>query len=342
MNRVKYDSYFITSEIPESVDGVGDDLSLSLIYDEIKNAREEDDSRLSMGIWERELKKADWPLVESLAVDILSSKSKDLQVVAWLIEAIVSMDGLNGIPTAFSILKLFLESFWYTCFPKNEDNSSDEGMKINILNWIESCVSDKILMYSFVENVTLYEYEYAVQMKALGKRSADVEAEISRDIQKNHRKTLDEIHGLLKRESMSSIRPLEEEIAKINVAIASLKETLGKILGDPQIVSFSRVVDQISEIYRIIDQTCKQEPAIQGKNEISEIVNKETSDDIYSQLSKFSMELKRLEKHSPVPFMLDLIVRWKDKTLFEIMNDLKTGETEAHKLLKILINPSFT
>ncbi|MDR2074844.1 MAG: type VI secretion system ImpA family N-terminal domain-containing protein [Holosporales bacterium] len=338
MNRIEYDPYFVISEIPNSTDGVGADISLTLLYDEIKNARTEEDARLSLGIWERELKKADWPLVESLAVDILSNKSKDLQIMAWFIEALASMDKLDGIQSSLFILKLFLESFWYTCFPKKEDNSSDIDRKINILNWIEDKIANKIFTFHFVANISLYEYEYAVELKTLMKRSPETEASILRDAEKDNRKMLNDIYSELKSVNKESVKALRDGITKTNACVTSLKETLGKILDNSQVVSFSQIVDYISRISKIVDQTYKEELNMPEKEKIPNAVSSETSDDIYSQISRLSTELKKLERHSPAPFVLDLVVSWQNKTLFEVMSDLKTGTTEAHKLLKTLIN----
>jgi hypothetical protein len=144
----------------------------------------------------------------------------------------------------------------------------------------------------------------------------------------------------LKNVSRESIRALREGIAKTNACIKSLKETLEKILDNSQAVSFSKIVDYLSKISKIIDQTHKEEsnmPPQKEKNPEA-VTTHGTTDDIYSQISKLSTELKKMERHSPAPFVLDLVISWQNKTLFEIMNDLRNGTTEAHKLLKILIN----
>src|SRR3954466_7875274 len=66
---------------------VGPSLRYEPVYDDIRLSREEDDARLSMGVWQRDLKQADWYKVEALCVDALLNTSKDLQIAAWLTEA---------------------------------------------------------------------------------------------------------------------------------------------------------------------------------------------------------------------------------------------------------------
>lgn len=325
--RVNYDADLIIKEIPDSESGAGTDISLTSLYDSIKDAREEDDPRLSMGVWERELKKANWPLVQSLSIEILSNKSKDLQVVAWLIESMINIDGFSGIPPALQLLKMFLESFWYTCFP------SDDDRKAHILSWIEDKINTILLTRQFVEDVSLYDYEYALEMKALSKRSVEAEIEITQSVIRENRKNLDDIQNIIKR---NDAKELHEIIKNINTEIFLFLETTNKILKDEYVLTFSKVLENLKKIDKIIE---KREEA----NEIKPEENKRNDNNldrnsIYIEIKKLSENLKKLEKHSPTPFVLDLIVTWKDKSLFEIMNDLKEGNTEGHKLLKILIH----
>jgi type VI secretion system protein ImpA len=57
------------------------------LHDRIKEARREDDPDLPLGVWQTELKRADWPTVQTLCAGALAGYSKDLQLAAWLLEA---------------------------------------------------------------------------------------------------------------------------------------------------------------------------------------------------------------------------------------------------------------
>ena len=73
----------------------GESLRYSGIYDEISEARRADDN-LSLGEWQTELKVADYRKVIDLAVPALSTKSKDLQISAWLLESLIKQHGFAG------------------------------------------------------------------------------------------------------------------------------------------------------------------------------------------------------------------------------------------------------
>ena len=104
MNRHQYNISNILKEIDGSPNSVGFDISLSRTYDEIKEARFEEDDSVSFGVWERDLKKADWQKVEKLCVEALESQSKDLQIVCWLIESLVFLENFSGLAKGIEIL----------------------------------------------------------------------------------------------------------------------------------------------------------------------------------------------------------------------------------------------
>jgi type VI secretion system protein ImpA len=103
---------------------VGEDLRYAPIYDEIKEARRADDL-LDRGDWQRDIKTSDWGSVIKLASEALSTRTKDLQIAAWLTEALVSTDGFPGLATGLQILNGFLQNYWEKVYPEMEDGDLD-------------------------------------------------------------------------------------------------------------------------------------------------------------------------------------------------------------------------
>ena len=102
----------------------GENLRYDPVLDAIQEARREDD-QLDRGAWERDLKKADWELVITLAVDALSEKTKDLQIAVWLTEALVKTKGFPGLEAGLQLLSGFLETFWDNLYPQIENDDLD-------------------------------------------------------------------------------------------------------------------------------------------------------------------------------------------------------------------------
>ena len=95
-------------------------LRYSDVYEEIKEARRFDDA-LEQGDWKTDLKTADWDRVISIASDALSHKTKDLQIAAWLTEALIREEGFGGLVTGLTLTKGLMESFWESLYPLMED-----------------------------------------------------------------------------------------------------------------------------------------------------------------------------------------------------------------------------
>src|SRR3989442_286920 len=89
----------------------GTNLRYDPIYDKIKEARREEED-VEQGEWKRARKVADWPLVIKLASDALATKSKDLQIAAWLTEALLKQEALGGLRAGLGLLQGLLEKFW--------------------------------------------------------------------------------------------------------------------------------------------------------------------------------------------------------------------------------------
>jgi len=102
----------------------GEDLRYTPVYDDIKEARRADDA-FSMGEWQREIKSSDWEKVISISLAALEERTKDLQIAAWLAEALVATDGFNGLAAGIRIMAGHVVHFWDTVYPKMEGDDLD-------------------------------------------------------------------------------------------------------------------------------------------------------------------------------------------------------------------------
>lgn len=102
----------------------GEELRYSKVYDDIREARRADDL-LPQGEWQREIKSSDWKKVISLCIQALSHRSKDLQIAAWLTEALATTEGFEGFKTGVTLLTALLDRFWETLYPQIEDGDYD-------------------------------------------------------------------------------------------------------------------------------------------------------------------------------------------------------------------------
>ncbi len=111
----------------------GADLRYTATYDNIREARRQDDD-LDQGAWQHERKVADYPLVVKLSTLALKEKTKDLQIAAWLTEAHLRLSGFRELHECIRLCDGLLVNFWDTLYPQLEDG--DAEMRATPLDWI--------------------------------------------------------------------------------------------------------------------------------------------------------------------------------------------------------------
>lgn len=98
----------------------GESVQYTPVYDHIKEARRAEDS-LSQGDWQREVKVSDWDEVIRLSTDALTNQTKDLQICAWLAEALVRTHGFRGLRDSLILARELQARFWDQLYPEMEE-----------------------------------------------------------------------------------------------------------------------------------------------------------------------------------------------------------------------------
>ena len=104
-----------------------------LVFDKIKEARRQDDN-LDQGDWHAERKKADYPAIAKLAQETLAKSSKDLQLAAYLTEALLGTASFTGLREGLDLTLALAEGFWETIYPPLEDD--DRELRAGPLTWL--------------------------------------------------------------------------------------------------------------------------------------------------------------------------------------------------------------
>lgn len=111
----------------------GKELRYDPRYEQVKEARREDPD-LPRGPQEGPRKLADYPAVVKLARELLEKESKDLQLAAWLSEALLKRDGIGGLATGVRVLHGIVDRFWDTCYPVWDED--DPELRASPLEWV--------------------------------------------------------------------------------------------------------------------------------------------------------------------------------------------------------------
>lgn len=112
----------------------GRDLRYDPAYDAFKEERRED--VVIPGSDDGDRKTADWNRVVALGTDLLGKQTKDLQLGAWMTEALLRRNGFSGLNTGIETLRGLLEQYWDTLYPEIEDD--DLELRVGPLEWVGS------------------------------------------------------------------------------------------------------------------------------------------------------------------------------------------------------------
>lgn len=146
----------------------GEDIRYEPIYSQIKQARIEEED-LPTGDWERERRTADWPLVIKLATEALSQQSKDLQLAAWLTEAMLKREGVEGLASALEFIGQLLDGFWDHLYPALEEED-DLEFRAAPLDWVGQYLAPAVRLTPVnAEGHTIFDYR---ESRAVGYEEA--------------------------------------------------------------------------------------------------------------------------------------------------------------------------
>ena len=136
----------------------GVNLRYDKVSDQIKEARTEGEASVLGDL--ATPKKADYKLVIKLAGEALASRSKDLQLAAWLTEAHVKRDGIGLVEPCLKLMLDLQQQFWETLYPEIEDG--DAGMRATPIEWACNRIADVLREAPITkEGLNFFQYREA-------------------------------------------------------------------------------------------------------------------------------------------------------------------------------------
>ncbi|HKQ53518.1 MAG TPA: type VI secretion system protein TssA, partial [Pyrinomonadaceae bacterium] len=120
----------------------GDYLRYEGTYDRVREARREDDASLSQGIYKTELKRADWSTAANICLQALQTRTKDVQLAAWLLEAWLRLHGFAGCRDGMLLLRELMERFWEHLHPQLDEGDPED--RVHTFVWINEKLSTQL------------------------------------------------------------------------------------------------------------------------------------------------------------------------------------------------------
>ncbi|GEM_PF-751031 len=342
------------------------------LYDDIKEARREDDPYLDQDKVDFDgklnFKKADWRKVYELCVTALTTRTKDLQIVIWLIEALVQIEGYAGLNKGLQLLtQLCNDNYWPKLFPPVEAGG-ELDFRLSALEWlnydnvtrhdnfmrrlqsvpITAPTTTEAVPYTVFDRQSAYLLERTLTNKFKG-RETEI-AEQKNKARRDGKILVAQFLNSVELTPASFYATLSKELQESINLVGAVKQTLTSYCAD-QTPSFHHLLKTLGEIRQLVNTLLTEKsPAMATDDyqdeaaqspvaDLGETMGKTTASfrsrvEAYRRLEKAANYLAKVEPHSPVPYLVKLAISWQNMSFTEVINELKlAGGESLYKLL---------
>ncbi|MEP7363433.1 MAG: type VI secretion system protein TssA [Acidobacteriota bacterium] len=225
----------------------GADLRYHKLTEEIKEARRREEN-LDFGVWKREVKTADFDKVVKLSKEALSKHSKDLQIAAWLTEAVTAIDGFHGLLDGLRLLRGLLEGYWDNLYPLIEE-PGDEEFRAAHLNLVGTQFNLLLLDTPITEagfTVGHFEQSRKVPSEADAKTTAE-KATLRQEAIDDGKVTPEEFEGALKETSPDFLAELKTGLEGAIEFLGTFNDYCNERFGEyaPNFIPLQQTLEEI-------------------------------------------------------------------------------------------------
>jgi type VI secretion system protein ImpA len=347
----------IPGENPAGAD-LREDFSPKAIYRVLKDARTAARAAERNVVWEdgeASDTKADWSPVLKLAPQVLATRSKDLEITAWLIEALARAQGFAGLRDGFRLAHGLVERFWDGLYPLPDE----EGLETRVapltgLNGVEgdgvlipAIAAVPITLGTSAGPFHLGHYRQALELERLedpDKRAARVArgAATLQVLQKAVLETPVDFFQTLR----GDLSECSEEFDKLCAILDEKcgRDDAGYSLAPPS----SNIRNALQACREALEHLAGPSPAAGAAEggeaggataaagtglSADQVKNRE---DAFRALLKVAEFFKRTEPHSPVSYALEQAVRWGRMPLPELLNELVPESGTREQIFRLV------
>lgn len=312
----------------------GVDLRYDPLYGKIKEARREDDDA-PQGEWQHARKLADWPAVIKLTGEALATKSKDLQLAAWLSEAMLRREGFGGFRATLDVIRALIEQYWDGLYPAIDDD--DLELRAAPLEWIG--IKLEIPVKSVPLNSAGHAYFQYMETRAIGSE-ADAESDPAKRAKREEaiaagKPTLEDFDKAFTDTPKAFVKQLIGDVDGTLASVAALDALTRDKFGDaaPSFLKLREATEEVQRVARqLLTRKLEQDPdpieatpvaaadggsvggsasgsATAGHTMSAEPVDR---DDAAARVITAARFLRRTEPFNPASYLMLRALRWSE------------------------------
>lgn len=319
-------------------DNLREDISAGSLYQQIKDARNSARAieRQRLRMEEAVSNKEHWQKVYQLAIEILAHHSKDLEVTAWLLEALLREQGFSGLQAGIKLTVELINKFWDSIYPL-PDAEEEPSSKLQPLLSLsgeetEGTLIIPIAMIPLTAGQSkgpyaLWQYQQALEINKI----ADEEKRRLR-IAANGT-TLADIAIAVSETPKEFFQKIIKDMQNCIANLLELHEILTKKLAQ-QAPTFSRLHKQLENCLACVKAIAAEKTLINEPMASIAVIEKSVDtagtlnnrDEVLKILLQAADFFRRTEPHSPISYMLERIVRWGKLPFPELLKELISNQ----------------
>lgn len=287
----------------------------------------------------------EWRTILELAPKVLAEQSKDLEVAAWLIEALVRRHGIPGLRDGFCLTRQLVETFWDNLYPMpDEDGLATRVAPLTALNGegVDGTLIQPLRKVPMTDGkdpgpFASWHYEQA-------KKMTTVTEEAAREWHLNAGTvTMDDIRVSQRATKPKFFIDLVDDLKQCEAEFAALTAALDKACGadSPPSSTIRNTLEMVTQVAKelgaeaLAAAQAGAAPAADGGiagdgaaaaasggvsgGGVGAIRSRE---DAFSALLRVAEFFRRSEPHSPVSYTLEELVRRGRMSLPDLLNEL--------------------
>lgn len=340
----------------------GESLRYEGTYDTIQ-AQIYEEEALDQGDWQRETKTADWRAAVTTASEALATKSKDLQLAAWLTMALVKRHGFAGLRDGCRLLRELEERFWESLYPELEEGDAEfRTGPLDGLNGRLPLLIKQIPLTKGEEVYTWLHWEEARMVDNLARQNQEeaLQAALS-----DGKVTGEQLSKAVATTPRAFYETLLEDLQQGKEECEQLDRTSDEKFGRsaPSLIDIKKALDECLDFVKgtvkkkraqegIKDEDDAQATATNGLDDSTAFQGQEMPPigvgsgsvpfepvnraDAIRRLEAVAAFFKRTEPHSPVSYLVQRAARWGRMPLEEWLQEVIKSEDVLGQLRETL------
>lgn len=320
-------------------------------YQTIKSARSAARAAERKSMHDGDTTEADeqWRKIISLAPDILSNQSKDLEVASWLSEAMIRRYGFQGLRDSFKLIQGLLENHWDGLYPMPDEDGLDTrtspitGLNGEGAEGVLIAPIRKVPLTQAPNLFSFWQYQQALdiprgpdsetarqaKIEKLGFSLEEIEKSVAESSSEFFVDQLDDITAAIDycKNIGAQLEQLcqPEEAPSVRNIISILEECRGAInhIGKDKLPVAETVTTVTLEHTATEQTTMTTTVGVVGESfSAAGAINSRAA--AMKQLQEIADFFRKTEPHSPISYVIERSIKWGSMPLNELIVELIT------------------